>query len=99
MIKRWLLTALVALVSLLLVGCAGSARSSSRSSPAAGQVDAQVFNDVVEWAFPLPGATSQDRARGSTTSPTTCGTRRVVPNRRRWTTSRTREVTNILISI
>jgi len=63
MIMRLLLTALMTSVSLVLVGCAGSGGSSSRPSAAAGQVDAQVFSDVVEWAFPLPGATSQDRVR------------------------------------
>jgi len=58
-----LLTALVPSLALVLAGCAGSGGSSGRPSPAAGQVDAQVFSDVVEWAFPLPGSASQSRVR------------------------------------
>ena len=45
-----------------MAGCGDSGGSPHRS-PDAGQVDAQVMQDVVEWAFPLPGAASQERAR------------------------------------
>ena len=62
--RRAPLVGTVVAVSVLLAGCTGSAGSSDEPSlDAVGQVDAQVFGDVVEWAFPLPGTASQDRSR------------------------------------
>jgi hypothetical protein len=61
MILRGGWAGLVLALSVSLAGCSGSGGSPNRSTDV-GRVDAQVLQDVVEWAFPLPGAASQDRA-------------------------------------
>jgi hypothetical protein len=64
MTRQWLSVGTAIAWAVLLAGCSGSGTSSETSHHRGeGHADAQVLGDIVEWAFPLPGAASQDRSR------------------------------------